>query len=113
MHFGKQSLDDKVFQYGVNQLEKRFRYNPSKLRDGLPDLSRIYKISFPDNFSLSEVAKAFSSDPNVEYAEPIPVYHTTDVPDDALVQSVAASASDFCAPGMGISTKGRTELKKS
>ncbi len=33
---------------------------------------------------MSEVVKAFSSDPNVEYAEAIPVYHTTEVPDDAL-----------------------------
>ncbi len=84
VHFGVQSLDEKVLDYKVFQLEKRFRYNPAKLRADLPDLSRIYKISFPESFSVSEVAEAFSSDPNVEYAEPIPVYHTADVPNDAM-----------------------------
>ena len=48
--FGIPSLDDKVAQFQVNQLEKRFHYNPAKWHEGLPDLSRIYKISFPDNF---------------------------------------------------------------
>ncbi len=84
VHFGILTLDDKVAQFEVYQLEKRFRYNPAKLREGLPDLSRIYKISFPDKYSLSEIVNAFSSDPNVEYAEPIPVYHTAEVPNDDL-----------------------------
>jgi serine protease len=84
VRFGIPSLDDKVAKYEVYQLEKRFRYNPSKLRDGLPDLSRIYKISFPDSISISEVVESFLSDPNVEYAEPVPVYHTDEVPNDAL-----------------------------
>jgi PKD repeat protein len=86
--FGIQSLDEKVANFGVYQLEKRFRYNPAKLRPDLPDLSRIYKISFPENFSISEVAELFSSDPNVEYAEAIPVYHTTDIPNDALLSQM-------------------------
>jgi serine protease len=84
VRFGIQSLDAKVASYQVNQLEKRFRYNPAKLRKGLPDLSRIYKISFPDHYSPDEVVGSFSSDPNVEYAEHIPVYHTADVPNDSL-----------------------------
>ena len=84
VRFGIPSLDDKVDLYQVNHLEKRFRYNPAKFREGLPDLSRIYKISFPGIMSLSEVVGAFSSDPNVEYAEAIPVYHMFDVPDDSL-----------------------------
>ena len=84
VQFGIQSLDDKVAAYQVYQLEKRFRYNPAKLRADLPDLSRIYKISFPESFSVSEVAEGFSSDPNVEYAEPIPVGHLAEIPNDAL-----------------------------
>ncbi|MCX6267015.1 MAG: S8 family serine peptidase [Bacteroidetes bacterium] len=82
--FGIPSLDLKVANYQVNQLEKRFRYNPAKYHEGLPDLSRIYKISFPENLSLTEVAAIFSSDPNVEYAEPIPVIHAFDVPNNSL-----------------------------
>jgi hypothetical protein len=82
--FGINSLDEKVSNFEVYQLEKRFRYNPAKLRGDLPDLSRIYKVSFPEYFSISEVAEAFSSDPNVEYAEAYPVIHAAEVPNDAL-----------------------------
>ena len=82
--FGIQSLDDKVAQYQVNRLEKRFQYNPAKWHEGLPDLSRIYKISFPDHFPLSDLVNAFSADPDVEYAEAIPVGHMLDVPNDSL-----------------------------
>jgi serine protease len=84
VQFGIQSLDEKVSKYQVNQLEKRFHYNPAKLRPDLPDLSRIYKISFPEKFSLNEVVESFSSDPNVEYAEPIGIGHAADVPNDSL-----------------------------
>jgi PKD repeat protein len=84
VHFGISTLDEKTGAFEVYQLEKRFRYNQAKLRNGLPDLSRIYKLSFPGSFSVSEVAEAFSSDPNVEYAEPIPILHLAEVPDDAM-----------------------------
>jgi len=84
VHFGIQSLDEKVAGFEVFELNKRFRYQPSKLRPDLPDLSRIYGLSFPEKYPVGLVVDAFSSDPNVEYAEPVPVYHTSDVPDDAL-----------------------------
>ncbi len=84
VNFGIKSLDEKVAYYQVNQLGKRFHYNPAKMRAGLPDLSRIYKISFPENFPPGDVVKAFSADPEVEYAEVIPVDHVCDVPDDSL-----------------------------
>ncbi len=95
VQFGIKSLDDKVIQFGVNQLDKRFRYNASKLRAGLPDLSRIYKISFPVDIPLNEVVKLFALDPNVEYAEPIPVYHAADVPNDALYSQCQHLAQIF------------------
>jgi serine protease len=83
VHFGIQSLDDKIATYRVYLLEKRFRNNPGKCREGLPDLSRLYKISFPESFQVKEVVQAFSSDPNVEYAEAIPILHLAEVPDDS------------------------------
>jgi serine protease len=82
--FGIQSLDEKVADFEVYQLEKRFRYNSAKLRADLPDLSRIYKISFPEKFSINEAVESFSSDLNVEYAEVIGVGHAAEVPNDAL-----------------------------
>jgi PKD repeat protein len=95
VQFGIQSLDEKASKYQVNQLEKRFHYNPAKLRPDLPDLSRIYKISFPEKFSLDEVVASFSSDPNVEYAEPIGIGHTADVPNDSLYSSCQHLAQIF------------------
>ncbi|MFZ4704868.1 MAG: S8 family serine peptidase [Bacteroidales bacterium] len=84
VRFGIQSLDDKTALFEVYQLDKLFRYNPAKLRPDLPDLSRIYKISFPEKYSVDEVVEAFSSDPNVEYAESIPIGHLAEIPNDSL-----------------------------
>jgi serine protease len=84
VNFGIQSLDEKVSMFEVHQLEKRFRYNPSKLKAGMPDLSRIYKISFYGSYAVNYVAQVFNSDPNVEYAEPIPLDYPDDIPNDAL-----------------------------
>ncbi len=84
VRFGIPPLDEKVSHYGINQLEKRFRYNPAKLRPDLPDLSRIYMLSFSKSFSANEVVDAFAKDPNVEYAEVIAIGYPADVPNDAL-----------------------------
>jgi hypothetical protein len=52
------------------------------MRDGVPDLTRIYQIDFPASFNVNEVAVAFSHDPHVEYAEPIPVVYKSEIPND-------------------------------
>ena len=95
VQFGIRSLDEKASKFEVNQLEKRFQYNPAKLRPDLPDLSRIYMISFPDKFSLDEVVGSFSSDPNVEYAEPIGIGHAAYVPNDSLYSQCQHLAQIF------------------
>ncbi len=50
----------------------------------MPDLSRIYRIEFPEDISVTKVAREFSKDPNIEYAEPIPVAHLLAVPNDPM-----------------------------
>ena len=82
--FNIASLDAKANRYEVDRLEKRFRYNPQKLRDGLPDLSRIYRIEFLEKYSVKKVAEEFSKDPNIEYAEPIPVNYLLEIPNDPM-----------------------------
>jgi len=82
--FNIPSLDAKASNYHVSLLEKRFIYNPDKLKKGMPDLSRIYRIEFPEDYSMLEVAKEFATDPNVEYAEPIPVSYLFSFPNDSL-----------------------------
>lgn len=84
VNFGIQSLDEKVSMFGVHQLEKRFRYNPAKLKAGMPDLSRIYMIQFPAEHNAQHVAEIFSQDQYVEYAEPIPIDYPDDIPNDAM-----------------------------
>jgi len=86
VHINIQSLDEIAEKFSVNLLEKRFRYNPKKLRSDLPDLSSIYRIEFPEEFSVTKVARKFSKDPNIEYAEPIPVNYPDGEPDDDLYE---------------------------
>lgn len=82
--FNISSLDILVDKYEVNFLEKRFNYNPNMLKKGLPDLSRIYRISFPEKNNVYIVAEAFNKNPNIEYAEPVPIDKPADEPDDIL-----------------------------
>lgn len=111
--FGINSLDKKVAEFKVYQLEKRFRYNPAKLRDDLPDLSRIYKISFPESINLNEVVDSFSSDPNIEYAEAIQVGHTAAIPNDALYSNCQHLAQIFAPQAWSIhkGQNGAQEIK--
>jgi subtilisin family serine protease len=82
--FNIPSLDIKASKYNVDLLEKRFIYNPKKLKRGMPDLSRIYRIEFPEEYSVLRVAEEFAGDPNIEYAEPIPVNYFLEEPNDSL-----------------------------
>jgi len=84
IHFGISSLDEKASEFDVTKLEKRFKHKPIPKNSGLPDLSRIYRIEFPESQSVHQVAKEFAADPNIEYAEAVPIYHLAEVPDDPL-----------------------------
>jgi serine protease len=81
---GIPSLDTKLSKFKVSLLKKRFTFNPEKYRQGMPDLSRIYQINFPPEYNIWTVVRSFSNDPNVEYAEPIPVNYKCEIPDDEL-----------------------------
>nr|NQU90805.1 hypothetical protein [Bacteroidota bacterium] len=82
--FNIPSLDLKASKYEVDLLEKRFRYNPKKMKKGMPDLSRIYRIEFPEKYPVTKVAREFSKDPNIEYAEAISIPHLLAVPNDPM-----------------------------
>ena len=84
VYFNIPSLDDKVQQFAVYKVEKRFKFNPKKARAGLPDLSRIYKFHYSGEQNIHLVVAAFAADPHVEYAEIIPINRTNEVPNDAL-----------------------------
>ncbi len=79
---GIPSLDQKLGKYEVSYLAKRFKQKPAPPKPGLPDLSRIHLLKIPEHLDVSMVAKVLASDPNVEYAEPVPIHHVLDIPDD-------------------------------
>lgn len=82
VNIGIASLDEKFERFNIHTFEKRFSFNREKSRDDLPDLSRIYKITFSDDVSMRKIIKAFEDDPNVEYAEGIPVTYFCEIPND-------------------------------
>jgi len=87
IHLGIPSLDDKMQQFGIYKIEKRFKFNPKKARTGLPDLSRIYKFYYSGEQNIHQIVAAFAADPYVEYAEIIPINQTHEAPDDELYES--------------------------
>ncbi len=108
---GLGSLDQKFQRFKVINVEKRFRHRPIPPSSNLPDLSRIYKITIPEETDVLAAVHAFSKDPNVEYAEPIPILYTEETPDDAffnqlqhLPQIMARQAWDIHKGEAGLST---------
>ena len=82
--FGINSLDQKSARFEVYKLSEMFIHKPIPINSGLPDLSRIYQIEFPTNYNVSSVSREFSQDPNIEYAEPIPINYLLEEPNDPL-----------------------------
>lgn len=80
--FGSSALDRLAEKFEINSLEKRFRHRPIPKNSSLPDLSRIYRITFPKSYSLVEVVTAFSNQQEIEYAEPVPIARLCEEPDD-------------------------------
>ncbi len=97
--FGISSLDDKIEKFGIKTnkkykqrkdlLQKNKDYIQSAKKE-IPDLSRIYTLIIPLNPTLGKgenlgmVLKEFADDPNVEYAEPVPIRYLLEIPNDSL-----------------------------
>jgi len=102
VQFDLTAMDMLAEKFEISSLEKRFRHRPIPQRSGLPDLSRIYKISFPVEHSVPEVVAHFSRLKELEYAEAIPVSYVCEIPNDTLYdmqqhlpQIMAAEAWDI------------------
>jgi len=81
--FGISSLDALSCELGVLRVKRMFQARLSKGRPDLPDLGLIYRVTLSDSVDVRRVAVLFSSDPSVEYAEPIPAHYFDETPDDA------------------------------
>lgn len=84
---GISSLDSKFVLFKASKFDKRFVFKKSNIRDRVPDLSRIYVVNFASGLDIHRAVRAFSSDPAVEYAEPIPINMKCEVPDDEMYGS--------------------------
>ena len=81
---GIKSLDEKFSRYEVSLLKNRVGFNRNMHKDGMPELWRIYTIHFPEKHDVMRLAREFSKDPNVEYAEPVFRSRLCEIPDDEL-----------------------------
>ena len=79
---GVNSLDQKLARINAKSIEKRFKHREIPPESNLPDLSCIYIITIPNEVEVLAAAQMFADDPNVEYAEPIPVRYDDTVPSD-------------------------------
>jgi subtilisin family serine protease/PKD repeat protein len=78
------SIDEKLSIINASGLKKRFLHQLRQRGAGLPDLSRIYRLTFPESYDPQEVAELFRGDPNVEYAVPEQKMQLMDMPDDPM-----------------------------
>ena len=76
------SVDALLSRFDVSSLGPRFKHKPIPPRSGLPDLSRIYRITFPERYEPLQVARALAEDPKIEYAEPIYIDVIEEIPND-------------------------------
>lgn len=74
---GIPSIDRLVKRYQIQQIEQLFRSSKPPKDPNQVDLSRIYKIKFSPKFDPEEVARAFSKNPYVEYAQTIGIHRIT------------------------------------
>jgi len=79
---GIASLDALLAGLGATAVHPHFRYNPAKRAPGLPDLSLILQADIPLKLDPQGAADLLATDPHVQYAEPVFVYHTLDTPND-------------------------------
>jgi len=82
--FAISSIDQKAIKFEVFSLSEMFIHKSIPKNSNLPDLSRIYQIEFPEKYNPLIVARDFNTDPNIEYAEPIPINYLLEVPNDPL-----------------------------
>ncbi len=79
---GIASVDEKISNYQVQSIQKSFKHKPIPKDTGIADISKIYTLHFAEDKDIHQVAKSFSIDPNIEYAEPVAIYYLELAPDD-------------------------------
>ena len=86
---GIASIDAKIQHFAISRLEQVFQTRSKKMNPNLPDLSSIYRFEYSSPFDAAVVAKAFASDPNIEFAEPVYIFKVENLfePNDLLYRN--------------------------
>ena len=78
---GLVSVDQKLSHFQMKSVRKYLFHKPIPM--GVPDdIDRLYVVHYAADVPPWEVAKELDSDPNLEYAEPVPVYLLEATPND-------------------------------
>jgi len=76
------SFNKKWEQFQISSMEPVFPFLSSSFTEKAFHLRSIYYLKFNQQEDPATVAKAFSADPNIEYAEPKYIYPLLEIPDD-------------------------------
>jgi serine protease len=79
---GIPSVDRKLAMGGAGHIEKRFKL--SMPEEDFFGLTRLFKITFPEGTPLQEIIDELNKEPDVEYAERIPLNFRERIPNDSL-----------------------------
>ncbi|MBN1781036.1 S8 family serine peptidase [bacterium] len=79
---GVASVDRILQKEKASDVRPRFRIDMRS--EDFFGISRIYRVRFPSDASIDEIIASLMADPNVEYAERIPLVRRDAVPDDSL-----------------------------
>ncbi|MDH3892509.1 MAG: S8 family serine peptidase [candidate division Zixibacteria bacterium] len=86
--FALGSLDPILDQFSVTEAHEIFPGSkPREINSGLPDYTRFYELSFPEETPVREVVDALLQNPNVRTAEPVWAMPLAVTPDDPQFNS--------------------------
>ncbi|GBE26889.1 thermophilic serine proteinase precursor [bacterium BMS3Bbin03] len=85
---GLASVDRVLEKFEVKSVKKYLQHKP--IPAGIPDdIDRIYEARYASDAPPWEVAKELAKDPNLAYAEPVPVFFLEDTPNDPMYSQQA------------------------
>ena len=88
VNFALGSLDPILEQLSVTEAHEIFPGSkPREINSGLPDYTRFYELSFPEDITVREAVDALLQNPNIRTAEPVWAMPLAVTPDDPQFNS--------------------------
>jgi hypothetical protein len=94
LKFGIMSIDSILTKFKTDFIEPTFKLNETlppkvtayiqKNKPEIPDISRIYTVKVPDVINVQSLLRELNNNPNIEYAELVPMDYLLEVPNDTL-----------------------------